>query len=101
MDMELNLTETRSRITKTLTATAENYSLTANAVIEDGKIVSMSGNVTDTTEMIDTPAENIFFEGRRVNNELKVNYHNIAADERETIDIISAMVDAVVARYEE
>jgi hypothetical protein len=99
--MELNLTETRSRITKTLTASSGNYALTATAVIEDGIITSINGNVTDTTQIIDNPAENIFFEGRRVNNELKVNYHNIAADERETLDIISAMVDAVVAKYEE
>lgn len=90
MDMEWNLTETRSRITKTLTATAENYSLTPNAVIEDGKIVSMSGSVND-----------IRFDAHRADGELRVNYHNIATDEREVIDIISSLVDAVVAKYEE
>ena len=97
----LILEETSSRLTKGLKASSGNYLLKGTATIENGIITSINGNVTDTTQMIDNPAENIFFEGRRVNNELKVNYHNIAADERETLDIISAMVDAVVAKYEE
>lgn len=98
--MEMNLTETRSRITKTVKAESGNYNLTATAVIEDGKIVTINGNVMDHSESNEGP-EGIYFEGRRVDGELKVNYHNIAADERETLGIISAMVDAVVARYEE
>ena len=100
MDMEINLTETRSRITKTVKAESSDYNLTATAVIEDGKIVTINGNVMKPSENNEGP-EGIYFEGRRVNGELKVNYHNIAADERETIGIISAMVDAVVAKYEE
>lgn len=96
--MELNLTETKSRITKTVTASAGDYHLTATAVIEDGKIISMNGNVNTTTMTIDPM--NISFDAYRSGDELKVNYHNIASDERETLDIISAMVDAVVARYE-
>lgn len=96
--MELNLTETKSRITKTVTASAGDYHLTATAVIEDGKIISMNGNVNTTTMTIDPM--NISFDAYRSGDELKVNYHNIASDERETLDIISAMVDAVVAKYE-
>ena len=42
----------------------------------------------------------ITFDAYRDGNDLKVNYHNIASDERETLDIISAMVDAIVERYE-
>lgn len=98
--MELNLTETRSRITKTVKAESGNYKLTATAVIENGIITSINGNVMDFAETNEGP-EGIYFEGRRVGNELKVNYHNIAQDERDTLDIISAMVDAVVAKYEE
>lgn len=96
--MELNLTETKSRITKTVTASAGDYHLTATAVIEDGKIVSMNGNVNTTTMTIDPM--NISFDAYRSGDELKVNYHNIASDERDTLDIISAMVDSVVAKYE-
>lgn len=96
--MELNLTETKSRITKTVTASAGDYHLTATAVIEDGKIISMNGSVNTTTMTIDPM--NISFDAYRSGDELKVNYHNIASDERETLDIISAMVDAVVAKYE-
>lgn len=97
--MEFNLTEIRSRITKTLTATAENYSLTANAVIEDGKIVSMSGNVIAPEDTMGV--NDIRFDVHRANGELRVNYRNIATDEREVIDCISSLVDAVVAKYEE
>lgn len=96
--MTLNLTETKSRITKTVTATSGDYTLTATAVIEDGKITNMNGNVTNTVVM--SPTDNIRFDAYLNGNELKVNYNNIASDERETLDIISAMVDAVVARYE-
>ncbi len=96
--MELNLTETKSRITKTVTASAGDYQLTATAIIENGKIVSMNGSVTTTTMTVDPM--NISFDAYRSGDELKVNYHNIASDERETLDIISAMVDAVVAKYE-
>ena len=96
--MDLNLTETKSRITKTVTASAGDYQLTATAVIENGKIVSMNGSVNTTTMTVDPT--NISFDAYRSGDDLKVNYHNIASDERETLDIISAMVDAVVAKYE-
>lgn len=96
--MILDLQETKSRITKTVTATSGDYTLTATAVIEDGRITNMNGNVTNTTVM--SPTDNIRFDAYLNGNELKVNYNNIASDERETLDIISAMVDAVVARYE-
>lgn len=96
--MITGFTETKSRITKTVTAESGNYKLNATAVIEDGKIVSMSGNVT-TGQPED--AMGITFDAYRNGDELKVNYHNIASDERETLDIISAMVDAIVARYQE
>lgn len=96
--MITGFTETKSRITKTVTAESGNYKLNATAVIEDGKITSMSGNVS-TGQPED--AMGITFDAYRNGDELKVNYHNIASDERETLDIISAMVDAVVAKYEE
>mgnify|MGYP007053694893 FL=1 len=95
--MITGFTETKSRITKTVTAESGNYKLNATAVIEDGRIVSMSGNVT--SGQIDD-AMGISFDAYRNGSELKVNYHNIASDERETLDIISAMVDAIVERYE-
>lgn len=95
--MITGFTETKSRITKTVTAESGNYKLNATAVIEDGRIVSMSGNVTNG--QIDD-AMGISFDAYRNGSELKVNYHNIASDERETLDIISAMVDAIVERYE-
>ena len=95
--MITGFTETKSRITKTVTAESGNYKLNATAVIEDGKIVNMSGEVTDG-QMND--GMGITFDAYRNGYELKVNYHNIASDERDTLDIISAMVDAIVARYE-
>lgn len=98
--MELNLTETRTRITKTVKAESGNYRIAATAVIENGMITSINGNIMSAAETNEGP-EGIYFEGRRVDGELKVNYHNIAADDRETLGIISAMVDAVVAKYEE
>ena len=96
----LNLTETKSRITKTVTASTGEYNLTATATIEDGKIVSLNGNVVNSTSAMMAEPMNIHFDAYRSGDELKVNYHNIASDERETLDIISAMVDAVVAMYE-
>lgn len=95
--MITGFTETKSRITKTVSAESGSYKLNATAVIEDGRIVSMSGNVT-AGQMDD--ATGISFDAYRNGNELKVNYHNIASDERETLDIISAMVDVIVERYE-
>lgn len=96
--MITGFTEMKSRITKTVSAESGNYKLNAAVVIEDGKIVNMSGEVTDG-QMND--GMGITFDAYRDGNELKVNYHNIASDERETLSIISAMVDAIVARYEE
>lgn len=96
--MELNLTETRSRVTKTLTASAEGYALTATAVIEDGKIINLNGNVNE--ENASSSVDGIYFDAHLVDDKLKVNYHNIAADERVTLDIISSLVDAVVEKYE-
>lgn len=96
--MITGFTETKSRITKSVSAESDNYKLTATAVIEDGKIESMSGNVEDANAPMD--AMEISFDAYRNGSELKVNYHNIATDERETLEIISAMVDAIVARYE-
>lgn len=96
--MITGFTEVKSRITKNVSAESGNYKLNATAVIEDGKIVNMSGEVTDG-QMND--GMGITFDAYRNSGELKVNYHNIASDERETLEIISAMVDAIVARYEE
>lgn len=97
--MELNLNEQKTTITKTVTASAGDYSLTATAVIENGRITNMNGNVhnTSTTTM---DFSDIRFDAYRNGEELKVNYHNIATDERDTLTIISALVDAVVAKYE-
>lgn len=95
--MITGLTETNSSIRVKVIAESGSYKLNATAVIEEGKIVSMSGNVT-TGQPED--AMGITFDAYRNGSELKVNYHNIASDERETLDIISAMVDAIVARYE-
>ena len=96
--MITGFTETKSRITKIVTAESGNYKLDATAVIEDGQIVNMSGDVTDG-QMND--GMEITFDAYRDGDELKVNYYNIASDERETLDIISAMVDAIIARYQE
>ncbi len=94
--MITGFTETKSRITKTVSAESGNYKLNATAVIENSRVLSMSGNIS--TGMDDVMG--ITFDAYRDGNDLKVNYHNIASDERETLDIISAMVDAIVARYE-
>lgn len=96
--MITGLTETNSSFRVTVTAESGNYKLNATAIIEKGKIVNMSGGVTDG-QMND--GMEITFDAYRNSDELKVNYHNIASDERETLDIISAMVDAIVARYQE
>lgn len=96
--MITDFNEVQSRITKTLRATSGNYQLQATAVIEDGIIVSMSGNVTDDNDMMNPMG--VTFDAYRMDDKLKVNYHNIAFDERETLDIISAMVDAIIARYQ-
>ncbi len=96
--MITGFTETKSRITKTVSEESGNYKLNATTVIEDGKIVNMSGEVTDGQM---NNGIGITFDAYRNGDELKVNYHNIASDERETLDIISAMVDAIVARYQE
>lgn len=91
------LHEDSSKMIKNVSGDEQGYHLKATAVIEDGRIVSMTGNVT-TGQMED--AMGISFDAYRNGNELKVNYHNIASDERETLDIISAMVDAIVEKYE-
>lgn len=78
-------------------AESGNYKLKATVVIEKGRIVSMSGNVT-TGQIEDVMG--ITFDAHRNGSELKVNYHNVASDEREVLEIISAMVDAIVDRYE-
>lgn len=92
------LHEDSSKMIKNVSGNEQGYHLKATAVIEDGRIVSMSGNVENSNAPMD--AMGISFDAYRNGNELKVNYHNIASDERETLEIISAMVDAIVARYE-
>lgn len=95
---QLELNETSSKEIKNVNTTFRGYNLTATAVIENGRITKMNGSVNTTTMTIDPM--NISFDAYRSGDELKVNYHNIASDERDTLDIISAMVDAVVAKYE-
>ncbi len=95
---QLELNEISSKEIKNVNTTFGGYTLTATATIENGKITNMSGSVVKTTAT--SPTDNIRFDAYRNGTELKVNYHNIASDERDTLDIISAMVDAVVARYE-
>ena len=97
--MELNLTETRSRIAKTLAAESGNYNMTASAVIENDKITSISGTLTNNVEPSDT-IEGIYFTGNRVGEKLKVSYNNISQADRDALDLINALVDAVVAKYE-
>ena len=92
------LQEDSSKMIKNVSGDEQGYHLKATAIIEDGRIVSMSGNVENSNAPMD--AMGISFDAYRNGNELKVNYHNIASDERETLDIISAMVDAIVDRYE-
>lgn len=92
-----NLQEDSSKMIKNVSGDEQGYHLKATAVIEDGRIINMSGEVTDGQP---EDATGISFDAYRNGDELKVNYHNIASDERETLDIISAMVDAVVERYE-
>lgn len=94
--MITGFTETNSRITKTVSAESGSYKLNATAVIVDNRVLTMSGSVNTGME----DAMGITFDAYRDGNDLKVNYHNIASDERETLDIISAMVDAIVERYE-
>lgn len=95
---KLQLNEDSSKEIKNVSTDYAGYHLSATATIEKGKIISMNGSVNTTTMTIDPM--NIHFDAYRSGDELKVNYHNIASDERETLDIISAMVDAAVAKYE-
>lgn len=96
---KLQLNEDSSKEIKNVSTDYAGYHLSATATIEKGKIISMNGSVTNPSAMMTDPM-NIHFDAYRNGDELKVNYHNIASDERETLDIISAMVDAVVAKYE-
>lgn len=97
--MEFTLNEQKTTITKTVTTSVGDYSMTATAIIENGRIINMNGNVRNTsTETMDF--SDIRFDVYRNGDELKVNYHNIAFDERDTLTIISALVDAIVAKYE-
>ena len=95
---KLHLNEDSSKEIKNVSTDYAGYHLSATATIEKGKIISMNGSVNTTAMTIDPM--NIHFDAYRSGDELKVNYHNIASDERDTLDIISAMVDAVVAKYE-
>lgn len=95
---KLHLNEDSSKEIKNVSTDYAGYHLSATATIEKGKIISMNGSVNTATMTIDPM--NIHFDAYRSGDELKVNYHNIASDERDTLDIISAMVDAVVAKYE-
>ena len=92
--MEIN--ETMSKVTKTVTASAEGYDLTATATIENGKITYMNGYVVDSTLGMD----NVRFDSRREGDELKTTYYNFADDDRHILDIFNELIDAVVAAYE-
>lgn len=95
---KLQLNEDSSKEIKDVSTDYAGYHLSATAIIEKGKIISMNGSVNTTTMTIDPM--NIHFDAYRSGDELKVNYRNIATDERDTLTIISALVDAVVAKYE-
>lgn len=96
--MITGFTETKSRITKTVSAESNNYKLNATVVLENDRIVNMSGQVNNSDNAMD--GMGITFDAYRNGNELKVNYHNIPSDEREVLDIIGEMVDAIVAKYQ-
>ena len=96
--MITGFTETKSRVTKTVNAESGNYRLNATVVLESDKIVNMSGQVVNKDDAMD--GMGISFDAYRQGTEIKVNYHNVASDEREVLDIISEMVDAIVAKYQ-
>lgn len=92
--MEIN--ETMSKVTKTVTASAEGYDLTASPTIENGKITYMNGYVVSSTMGMD----NVRFDCRREGNKLKTTYYNFGDNDRHIIDIFNELIDAVVAAYE-
>lgn len=92
--MEIN--ETMSKVTKTVTASAEGYDLTATATIENSKITYVNGYVVSSTMGMD----NIRFDSHREGNKLKTTYYNFGDNDRHIIDIFNELIDAVVAAYE-
>lgn len=94
--MELN--ETMSRVTKTVTASAEGYDLTATAVIENGKIVNMNGRI-ESAGHVDN-GMTVRFESYRSDDNLVTAYYNFTKDDRHIVDIFNRLIDAVVDAYE-
>lgn len=92
----MEIQETKSRVTKTVTATSQGYNLTGTVTIEENKVTQLNGYVVSNT----MAANNVRFDSRREGDELKTTYYNFADDDRHILDIFNELIDAVVAAYE-
>lgn len=95
--MEVTIIETGMTSIHRFNVKTDAYSISASANVEEGKVVSVQGDVTVTA----TETQFINFSGNLDHTgKLTVNYHNIPADERDALDVISATVDAAILKYQ-
>lgn len=95
---DIIINETKTVTSHHFSVTTGEYEIHATANIWENKISELYGDVMVSS----TQAQFIHFNGTRNHEDnLVINYHNIPTDDRSAIDVISAVVDAAIAKYQQ
>lgn len=90
--------ETKTVVSHHFNVTARGYEIHAIANILENKISDLHGDVMASS----TQAQFVHFKGTRNHeDDLVINYHNIPSNDKSAIDVISAVVDAAIAKYQQ
>jgi hypothetical protein len=96
--MELNQTSTKT--IHQVSAEQNGWKLNATVTVQNGKVINIDGNARQGEVNEFTPYnEPTSFSGRMEGEALRMTY-NFKHEDSAVCDILKAMVDAIIARYE-
>ena len=97
--MELNQTSTKT--IHQVSAEQNGWKLNATVTVQNGKVINIDGNARQGEVNEFTPYnEPTSFYGRMEGEALRMTY-NFKHEDSAVCDILKAMVDAIIARYQE
>ena len=96
----MELLETGKKEIHNVNATENGWKLRATVTVENGKVTNIDGNARQGEQNEDAPEEEgVSFYGRMENGSLRMTY-NFSHEDSAVCDILKAMVDAIIAKYE-
>lgn len=92
----MELVQTTTRTVNQVTATQDGWMLNASVTVQNGRVVSVDGNARKQEDAMD----DIGFTCWREGDVIKRNINNVDDGSKDVYTTISALVDAVVEKYE-